>query len=448
MKNASTHNWQEPHRRDSCNRTLLLGLAFPLFLALACDADDAPGPFHSDPSDSPSIDLAISKSVNVASPVEGTNVIYTVRVRNNGPVRAEDVLAADTLSDGMTYVAHEAEVGNFNANPGIWTIGTLEVDQEVGLELTAQVSQGTAGSPIRSSAGVISTSQHDSIIANNVASATITPREQGESVDIVFRSAWDHSLGSENNALMDGRGGPNWRWNEFFCSGRHDVLEVVRGSDVGWSLTPNVLRINHTGVDGDCGAIQAREVVPAQTTHWGRMYFNSDLENWGGAYHNFSYNFLGDIQMVFFRPNGEAAGWFVGFSFDYAADGGTWSSKSHPEWARGNWLLQTSQANPSDPAEYTGLTSPNRIILDHGAWYRYEWMIEYVTATTFRFWPRVYDATGTLLYDADDFYNVFWLGESLSEYYAGGGAFGLSSASLMRNIGIGNEGRSGGSEAF
>jgi uncharacterized protein YjdB len=269
--------------------------------------------------------------------------------------------------------------------------------------------------------------------------ATITV-QQRQPVGTVFHSDWSHATGTGWSVLSDGG-----KWSqEFWCTGTDQALSVVTGAALGWTRTPNVFRTTMRGGTGSmCGAIQHRDVVPASTTHWGRLYFRNDESIWGGAMHNYSYNFVGDIQMVYFRPNGESAGWFLGFSFDYAADGASWSTKPHPEWARGNWVLQTRQANATSPSDFTGATSPNRILMDHGAWYRYEWMVEYITPTSFRFWPRLYNAAGTLLYDASNFFNIYHLTASLSEYYAGGGAFGTSSTALMRHIGIGNEGRPG-----
>jgi uncharacterized repeat protein (TIGR01451 family) len=394
-----------------------------------------PGPIDGQSS----IDLQLTQMASQTSVVEGAFVTFTVTVLNAGPVTATSVLAADTLPAGLSYVAHVANIGTYSPGTGLWTIGTLGVGAEAVLSLTARVDDGTAGSSIMNRAGVISTAQHDSVPSNNVAIATIIVGQQ-QAVGTVFHSTWGHGTGNSRAALSDGG-----RWDQdFWCTGRDSVLSVTLGAPLGWTRTPNVFRTTMRGGTGSmCGAIQHRDVVPASTTHWGRLYFRNDESIWGGAMHNYSYNFVGDIQMVYFRPNGESAGWFLGFSFDYAADGASWSTKPHPEWARGNWVLQTRQANATSPSDFTGATSPNRILMDHGAWYRYEWMVEYITPTSFRFWPRLYNAAGTLLYDASNFFNIYHLTASLSEYYAGGGAFGTSSTALMRHIGIGNEGRPG-----
>jgi hypothetical protein len=274
-------------------------------------------------------------------------------------------------------------------------------------------------------------------LPSNEVPVSVQPPPEG----LVFHSSWNHELGSHDNALMDGPQSSDWRWNEFFCSGRHDVLQVVPGSGLGWSRTPNILRVEHTGRSVDCGAIQRREVVPAQTSHWGRLYFRSDNRSWDGPQHNFSYNFVGDIQAVFFNPSGNAQGWRVNFLFDYAGDGQHWMSKSHPEWRFGAWHLK------SGPGSNT-----NHIRLPHGEWFRYEWELRYVTPTTIRFYPRIYNMAGELLYDANDFYTNYGEQMSLQQWYdsngagtgSNGGVFGYhptSGAERMRHIGIGNEGR-------
>jgi uncharacterized protein YjdB len=340
-------------------------------------------------------------------------------------------------------------------------------------QLTASAldSEGTTLSDVTfdwtsSNPGIVTVSQEGIITGNALGTALITatvaciasgcsdlPSDdvpvsvQLPPEGLVFHSAWNHEIGSHNDALMDGPGSSTWRWDEFFCSSRHNVLDVVPGSQVAWTRTPHVFRIEHTGRDGDCGAIQERDAVPAQTTHWGRLYFQSDMASWGGAMHNFSYNFVGDIQAVFFRPNGGPDGWRVGFGSDYAPGGVHWSNTN--DWnLQTGWLLKTGPGNPTDPADATGRSDPRAIHLPHGEWFRYEWMIEYVTPSSWRLWPRIYGPDGALLYDADDFYPLWHGSESLREWYEAGGAHGYSRAELMRHLGLGTEGRSGGSQAF
>jgi uncharacterized repeat protein (TIGR01451 family) len=409
---------------------------------LSCDSTD--DILQPPAGEGPSIDLGIQKTVDRGTAEEGSLVTFTVTVTNLGPVDATGVHAGDTLPAGLIYTGHSVSTGSFDASDGVWEIGDLNSGGDAVLSLSAQVAEGTNGNTLVNRAVVISTVQHDSLLANNLASAQVFVGEPATGV--VFRSDWGHATGIHNDALMDGPGTSNWRWNEFFCSSRHDVLQVVSGSGVGWSRTANVFRVQHTGVDGVCGAIQRREVVPPQTTHWGRLYFRSENTTWDSSFHNFSYNFVGDIQVVFFNPNGRPDGWRAGFGFDYFQDGSSIPSDQRA------WLLRTQAGNPPNPGDVVGTSDPHAILLEHETWYRYEWMMEYVTPTTIRFWPRIYEMNGTVpLYDSDNYYRLWHESRNLTTWYADGNAFGYNpsnGAQLMRHIGIGNEGRSGGSEAF
>jgi hypothetical protein len=240
----------------------------------------------------------------------------------------------------------------------------------------------------------------------------------GGDVELLFQSTWGTATGNSDNAIQDGSAWPE----SFWCGGNiYEVLSVVEGSGLGWSRTPNVFRTTMRGGDGEmCGAIQRQDVIPASTTHWGRLYFRWDDDEWGGAMHNYSYNFVGSIQIVYFNPQGSSSG--------VRLSAGLGDTYPYNSW----WLKHP-----------TGLA--NWIHLNLATWYRYEWMVEYITATTIRFWPRVYNMAGDLLYDSDDFYQNDHpnSGEhNLTSWYAAGNTF-TKDAALMRNIGLGNEGRPG-----
>jgi uncharacterized protein YjdB len=264
--------------------------------------------------------------------------------------------------------------------------------------------------------------------------ASVTVRQQ-QPVGTVFHSTWGHGTGNSLAALSDGG-----RWDqEIWCPGRDSVLSVVPGAPVGWTRTPNVFAIQMRGGTGAmCGAFQRRNVVPTSTTHWGRMYVRSDLRGWDGAMHNANYNFVGDIQLVFFNLRGNEQGWRFNFTADYTPNGTHWMSEPHPQWRRGHWSIQSPAGT--------------EVRIPHGVWYRYEWMIEYITPTVYRIWPRIYTMAGELLYDANNMYEMHagagspslaqWYAATNSPY-AAGNAFGAPNPELMRHAGLGNEGRPG-----
>jgi len=79
-------------------------------------------------------------------------------------------------------------------------------------------------------------------------------------------------------------------------------------------------------------------------------------------------------------------------------------------------------------------------------WYRFEWHMEYITATTYRVHPRIYNMAGTLLHDEDSYLQsdaALDSGLTLKAFYDAPNSFGFSDVNLATRVGIGNEGASG-----
>ncbi len=76
-------------------------------------------------SSAPSADLEVTKTANVSSAKSGDTVIYTVKVKNNGPDTATGVEVSDHLPTGVTYASHNAGQGIYTSGTGLWTVGTL-----------------------------------------------------------------------------------------------------------------------------------------------------------------------------------------------------------------------------------------------------------------------------------------------------------------------------------
>ncbi|WP_082161795.1 ice-binding family protein [Rufibacter radiotolerans] len=85
--------------------------------------------------------LSITKTANGSTFVIGDNVIYTIRVTNSGAADATNVTVEDKLPAGLTFVPPaDADRGTYDANTGIWTIGTLPANQTATLRLTAKTT--------------------------------------------------------------------------------------------------------------------------------------------------------------------------------------------------------------------------------------------------------------------------------------------------------------------
>ena len=230
-------------------------------------------------------------------------------------------------------------------------------------------------------------------------------------------SSWSAATGASQFAVTDGGA-----FNDYYSCSRSDVLSVIAGSSVGWARSANVFRVQEIG-GGACGAVQKTQVVPVSTTHWGRMYFRNDETTQNISEHNFSYHFVGNIQLIWFNRRATPTGWTV-------------DVRPPAAYPFNRWRLQSSVG--------TNALNPPLVSMSNGTWFRYEWQLEYISATRVRFWPRLYNDAGTLLYDASNFYQLDAPGTgtaTLASWYAAGNSFVVSDLQLIRNIGVGNEGR-------
>ncbi|TDE54939.1 gliding motility-associated C-terminal domain-containing protein [Flavobacterium sp. GT3P67] len=131
--------------------------------------DPTPGNNSSTVSPTPvaQTDLTVTKTVNNATPDEGSNVSFTITATNNGPSAATGVSVADALPSGYTFVSASPSAGTWTA-PN-WTIGTLANGASATLNIVATVN---ATGPYANTA-TISGGQTDPTPGNN--SSTVTP---------------------------------------------------------------------------------------------------------------------------------------------------------------------------------------------------------------------------------------------------------------------------------
>jgi hypothetical protein len=206
-------------------------------------------------------------------------------------------------------------------------------------------------------------------------------------------------------------------WDYIACQSAPQASAVVDGATVGWTKTPKVVRFRQLG-ESVCAMLVKSNVLPASTSHWGRLYFRNDEV---GSIHNHvaTYNpgFGTPIQLSFWNRRGTSAGMEL-------------------------FLRTYSNSYPTDLWNVRGPQGTAAAKFANGQWFRYEWHLEYVSADRVRIWPRVYDLAGTLLADASTTYRndaAATASQSLAAYYAGGGTFRIDPV-LGRTIGLGNEG--------
>jgi uncharacterized repeat protein (TIGR01451 family) len=104
----------------------------------------------------PRADLALTNTVDDATPPAGGNVTFTLTVTNNGPNNATGVVVSDPMPAGLTYVSDDGG-GAYISGTGLWTVGALANAASATLHITAtaesteeidNVAQITAATPL------------------------------------------------------------------------------------------------------------------------------------------------------------------------------------------------------------------------------------------------------------------------------------------------------------
>ena len=126
-------------------------------------------------------DLEVIKTVSNQSPLEGEAIIYTIKVKNNGPNDATGVVITDILPNGVSYVGHFTNEGTYNQGSGLWTIGGVLNGAVATLTINVSVDAGTTHNNITNNTSNLRADQADPKTSNNIGSVTITP---GSTIDL------------------------------------------------------------------------------------------------------------------------------------------------------------------------------------------------------------------------------------------------------------------------
>ena len=68
-------------------------------------------------------------------------------VTNNWPSDATNVTLIDQLPSDVTYIS-DTSSGTYDANSGLWTIGSLTSGSSATIDITAQVNASAAGKTV------------------------------------------------------------------------------------------------------------------------------------------------------------------------------------------------------------------------------------------------------------------------------------------------------------
>ncbi|MFO0704193.1 MAG: DUF11 domain-containing protein [Patescibacteria group bacterium] len=88
-------------------------------------------------------DVALTKTVNKTDVKLWDEIMYTIKVKNQGGNRASGLIVKDYWPDGLIYTSHDA-IGQdrevYNKDTTQWNIGTLEPGQEKELRISGRIS--------------------------------------------------------------------------------------------------------------------------------------------------------------------------------------------------------------------------------------------------------------------------------------------------------------------
>jgi uncharacterized repeat protein (TIGR01451 family) len=119
----------------------------------AADQDDVDStPANDDPTEDdqdeaaidvdPLVDVSLAKEVATAPTYLGDTATFLLTVRNDGPSPATGVEVTDQLPTGLRFV--EASTDAYDAESGVWTVGTIEPGGSRQLEITVVVERLSA----------------------------------------------------------------------------------------------------------------------------------------------------------------------------------------------------------------------------------------------------------------------------------------------------------------
>ncbi|MBB5639442.1 putative repeat protein (TIGR01451 family), partial [Pedobacter cryoconitis] len=156
-------------------------------------------------------DRSIVKTIDIANPPVGSNVVFTLVATNNGPSTGTGITVTDLLPAGYTYVSSLPALGTtYVPGTGLWTIGTLANGLSSTLAITATVNPT---GPYANTA-TITGNENDPAAGNNTSTSApvpvaITDRAIVKTVDNltpVVGSNVVFTLVAANNGLSPGTG--------------------------------------------------------------------------------------------------------------------------------------------------------------------------------------------------------------------------------------------------
>jgi large repetitive protein len=132
-------------------------------------------------------DLALTKTVDNATPNPNAVVNFTLNLRNDGPGAATNISVTDLLPSGVAYVGSSPSQGAYNASSGVWNVGVVSSGSSASLQIAARVT-GTGSIINTAEVSAVDQPDPDSTPGNNV------PGEDDQSSITIVAQQADLSL--------------------------------------------------------------------------------------------------------------------------------------------------------------------------------------------------------------------------------------------------------------
>jgi len=120
-------------------------------------------------------DVAVTKTVDNGTPWLNDNVIFTIRVDNNGPDTATNVMLNDALPASLEYVSDDAS-SNYDPDAGVWSVGTVASGAHATIHITAKAT--ALGTAVNSATAYADEFDPDN--TNNTSSCSVTPKARAD----------------------------------------------------------------------------------------------------------------------------------------------------------------------------------------------------------------------------------------------------------------------------
>jgi uncharacterized repeat protein (TIGR01451 family) len=210
------------------------------------------------------VDLAVTKSVDVTDVPVGDMVRFTIRVTNNGPSPATGVALLDILPDPLVFdPANSSGDGTYDPTTGIWTVGGLAVGATASHVIAVTT---TALGTYTNLVALQSSTPADNDATNNSASATVIVRARRADLYITKGVFPETALVGDEVVyqITVGNKGPETVHGAFVSDTAPPGIDLSSTIDPNIVVTTGTLTINPDGsIRWDVGDLAVDEIAQA-----------------------------------------------------------------------------------------------------------------------------------------------------------------------------------------